>query len=278
MDNKKVGQFILELRKSSQMTQKELAAKLNVSDKAVSKWERGLSYPDIELLPPLADILGITTTELLNGERSGREAINTETSVANALEYGEKTAKRKIRLTQNIWVATFSALLLLGIFVVSIVDLAISGTLTWSLIPTTAIIFAWLVCFPAIKLGAKGLILSLAALSLFIIPFIFALNGIIETDAPILPVGIRVSAISTAFLWLVFAIFKILKSRKLIASAISLALAIPLSLSINFTLLRLIGTPMFDVWDALSYSIVIITVIILTAIDFVARKRRNPHE
>jgi len=44
MDNKKIGTFILELRKSKNMTQRELAEKLNVTDKAVSKWERGLGY------------------------------------------------------------------------------------------------------------------------------------------------------------------------------------------------------------------------------------------
>ena len=65
MDNEKVGQFILGLRKANQMTQKELAEKLNISDKAVSKWERGLSYPDISLLSSLSDILGVTTRGMI---------------------------------------------------------------------------------------------------------------------------------------------------------------------------------------------------------------------
>jgi transcriptional regulator with XRE-family HTH domain len=275
MDNKKVGQFILELRKSSQMTQKELAEKLSISDKAVSKWERGLSYPDIELLSPLSDILGITTTELLNGERAGREGretINTEASVTNALEYGKRAAKRKIKLTQNIWAAAFSILLLLGIFVVSIVDMAISGGFTWSLIPISAIIFAWLVCIPGIKFGAKGVVGSLIALSLSIVPFLYALDSLIAINVSILPIGIRMSVISIAFLWVVFGIFKVLKSRKFIASAISLALAIPVSLIINYTLSRIIGGPLFDIWDILSYSLIIVAVITLVTIDFTARK------
>ena len=273
MDNKKVGQFILELRKSSQMTQKGLAEKLNISDKAVSKWERGLSYPDIELLSPLADILGVTTTELLNGERAGHEAANTETSVANALEYSGRAVKRKIKLTQDIWAMVYSIMLLLAIIVVSIVDLAISGTFTWSLIPISAIVFSWLVCFPINKFGTKGIIGSLISLSLFIIPFLFVLDSLDEITVPILPIGIRVSAISIVFLWLIFVVFKMLKSRKLIAFAISLSLAIPLSLLINFTLSRIISNPFFDVWDAISYSIIIVAAIILVIIDFTARKR-----
>jgi len=49
MTNEKIGQFISELRKFNKMTQKDLAAKLNITDKAISKWERGLSWPDISL-------------------------------------------------------------------------------------------------------------------------------------------------------------------------------------------------------------------------------------
>ena len=69
-NNEKIGKFICELRKSQRLIQKDLANKLGVTDKAVSKWERGLSYPDIELLIPLANILGVSTTELLMGEKN----------------------------------------------------------------------------------------------------------------------------------------------------------------------------------------------------------------
>ena len=68
IDNQKFGAFLLQLRKEHGMTQKELAERLFVSDKAVSKWERGLSLPDISLLRPIADILDVTVTELLAGE------------------------------------------------------------------------------------------------------------------------------------------------------------------------------------------------------------------
>ena len=68
IDNQKFGAFLLQLRKAHGMTQKDLAERLFVSDKAVSKWERGLSLPDIALLRPIADILDVTVTELLAGE------------------------------------------------------------------------------------------------------------------------------------------------------------------------------------------------------------------
>lgn len=68
IDNEKFGAFLALLRKAKGMTQRELAEKLYVSDKAVSKWERGLSLPDITLLQPLAETLGASVTELLRGE------------------------------------------------------------------------------------------------------------------------------------------------------------------------------------------------------------------
>lgn len=69
INNERFGEFILELRKEKGLTQKELAEKLYISDKAVSKWERGLSMPDIALLMPLSQTFGVTTTELLSGKR-----------------------------------------------------------------------------------------------------------------------------------------------------------------------------------------------------------------
>lgn len=73
LDNKKIGLFIAALRKEQQMTQQDLAGKVGVSNKAVSKWERGLSLPDVALLPSLAEVLGVTVTELLTGERIATE-------------------------------------------------------------------------------------------------------------------------------------------------------------------------------------------------------------
>ena len=69
MDQEKVGKFIAKLRKEQKLTQAELGEKLSVSDKTVSKWERGTRAPDISLLNDLSKILGVTTTELLNGNR-----------------------------------------------------------------------------------------------------------------------------------------------------------------------------------------------------------------
>ena len=69
IDKQQFGIFISNLRKEKGFTQKELAQKLFVSDKAVSKWERGLSMPDISLLVPLSEVLEVSVTELLKHQR-----------------------------------------------------------------------------------------------------------------------------------------------------------------------------------------------------------------
>lgn len=69
MNNKKIGLFIASLRKDKNMTQKELADKLYISDQAVSKWERGLSMPDIGLIEKLSDYLEVSVSEILKGEK-----------------------------------------------------------------------------------------------------------------------------------------------------------------------------------------------------------------
>jgi len=67
MDAGKTGKFIAKKRKALNMTQNELAEKLHITDKAVSKWERGISFPDISILIPLAEILNISLYDLLKG-------------------------------------------------------------------------------------------------------------------------------------------------------------------------------------------------------------------
>ncbi|MCL2361944.1 MAG: class C sortase [Defluviitaleaceae bacterium] len=118
MNNMKMGLFISELRKSQQMTQKEFGQRLNVTDKAVSKWERGLSYPDISLLMPISDILGVAVSELLNGEKNVDTESKTEADIAidNVLKYADTAVKSKTKSTRKrtILVAAGIVLLFMG--------------------------------------------------------------------------------------------------------------------------------------------------------------------
>lgn len=82
MDAKKLGQFIAEIRKEQNMTQAELASKLHVTDKAISKWERGQGLPDINSIEPLADALGISVAEVMQAERIQADHVTQENASA----------------------------------------------------------------------------------------------------------------------------------------------------------------------------------------------------
>lgn len=102
MDNMRFGAFVAQLRKERNMTQKELAGQLHVTDKAVSKWETGKGFPDVKLLEPLSQVLGISLVELLQGERqeSDQMAISEVGAVVSqAMEQSQKiTARRYLNL------------------------------------------------------------------------------------------------------------------------------------------------------------------------------------
>ena len=70
MEKKTMGSFLAALRRANGMTQKELAERLNVSDKSVSRWERDDGAPDLALIPVIAEVFGVTCDELLRGERA----------------------------------------------------------------------------------------------------------------------------------------------------------------------------------------------------------------
>ena len=93
MDPKKTGMIILEARKRLKMTQKDLADKLYVSDKAVSKWERGLCFPDISVLIPLTEILNISLYDLLRGEKVNKKEV--EETLKNTINYSNSEINRK---------------------------------------------------------------------------------------------------------------------------------------------------------------------------------------
>lgn len=75
MDCDKIGKLIYNLRKEKELTQKQLADAMNISDKTISKWERGLGCPDVSLLPELSQILGINIEDILSGKIKLNETI-----------------------------------------------------------------------------------------------------------------------------------------------------------------------------------------------------------
>ncbi|MBE5952308.1 MAG: helix-turn-helix transcriptional regulator [Lachnospiraceae bacterium] len=94
MNQKLIGEFIAELRREHGLTQRELAEKIHVSDKTVSKWECGKGLPEMSNIPILCRVLGISINELLSGERLGREGY-TEKAEENIMSLMQETAEHK---------------------------------------------------------------------------------------------------------------------------------------------------------------------------------------
>ena len=102
MEKRTIGTFIAALRKASGMTQQELADRLNISNKAVSRWERDECAPDLTLIPAIAEIFGVTCDELLKGER-----IFTE----HNQEKAEPKVEKQLKALINRSISSFKTLL-----------------------------------------------------------------------------------------------------------------------------------------------------------------------
>ncbi len=97
MEKKTIGSFIAALRRANGMTQRELAEKLNVSDKAVSRWERDECAPDLLLIPVIADIFGVTSDELLRGQRASTTVVEDKAETNDNERYMRERSDKAIR-------------------------------------------------------------------------------------------------------------------------------------------------------------------------------------
>ena len=119
MDNLKTGKYIQKLRQEKNLTQNDLAKKLFISDKAISKWERGLCAPDISLLEKIAEILDTSVIELLRGERLNNNSINKKDALNTINDIKEITTKSNIKKINKIFMC-ISILLMLYILLLFI--------------------------------------------------------------------------------------------------------------------------------------------------------------
>ena len=118
MTAKECGDFIAELRKENELTQKDLAERINVSDKAVSRWETGKGYPDVTSLVSLSEYFDVSVNELLSGKRLTDDNIK-ETADENLISVFEQTQKNKKQ--QELQVAIYTSILIVVLLPVLII-------------------------------------------------------------------------------------------------------------------------------------------------------------
>ena len=112
MDQLKIGRFIAECRKNNNLTQIQLAEKLNITDRAVSKWENGKSLPDSSIMLDLCRILNITVNDLLNGEKTDMDNYNKDME-KNLLEIIRQKEESDKKLLSLEWVIGILSLIVL---------------------------------------------------------------------------------------------------------------------------------------------------------------------
>lgn len=124
MNENKTGAFISTLRKEKELTQAQLAEKLNVTDKAISRWETGKGMPDSSLLVPLANILGITVNELLTGEKIPEETFTqkSEDNLVVAVQRTETAVKKGKTVKFFLIVAVIFCVFSISFLIKTVID------------------------------------------------------------------------------------------------------------------------------------------------------------
>lgn len=204
---KKMAGFISEMRKAKGITQKELAEQLGVTDKAVSKWERGVSCPDISLLIPLAKALNVSAGELLNGEKDEIALEEkAEAMVGEALKYSQTSVSRKIQRLWNILFAWMSASFFLAGMICFLCEYAYSRKFSWSLIVAWSLLAAWVLLLPLFRAERNRVRKSLFALTVLVFPYLIGLSELLKE--PLLrTMGSCIAAAGLLGLWAVYLIW-----------------------------------------------------------------------
>ncbi len=118
MDQIKIGRFIASIRKEQNFTQRQLAEKLNISDKTISKWECGNGLPEVSLMLPLCDALKINVNELLSGERLSDDNYH-EKAEENVMDLIREKEESKKKIILSAMVAGLSIIAALPMFIIS---------------------------------------------------------------------------------------------------------------------------------------------------------------
>ena len=150
MDQLKIGKFIAECRKNVGLTQKQLAEKLGITDRAVSKWETGKALPDSSIMLELCRILGITVNDLLNGEKISMEN-NNQVNEQLLIEMSKEIERKNKTVWTSMWVIMGVSItgLLAGLTIVAF----IIPEGIWQIVAIIGLCVVFLIpCFYALKL------------------------------------------------------------------------------------------------------------------------------
>ena len=150
MDQLKIGKFIADCRKRKNLTQMQLAEKLGITDKAISKWERGIAMPDSSIMLELCAILGISVNELLSGEKISMEN-NNQKNEQLLLDMAKELERKNKTIWSSMWAIMIVSMTALFAGILIAAFLIPEGV--WQLVAILALCVLFLIpCFYALKL------------------------------------------------------------------------------------------------------------------------------
>lgn len=247
IDNEKFGRFLAEVRKEKNMTQKDLAEKLFVSDKTVSKWERGNSMPSVTLLIPLADVLGISVTELLQGERlkanQPLQSDEVENLVVNSLDL---SLQNTLRQRKKNWI--FAFLISIGLVVVEAILLTVSKISIEQMGDSLALSFLMLLFAAWLCLFAKDLLPAYYDTN----KVDFVSQGIFRIHMP----GMSFNNANWGYVLTVFRVF-----------TLGTAIGYPAICYVSF----IIGG--FEMWENIKYPTILLIMAVLFVVTYIVGKK-----
>ncbi len=211
MNQEKIGKFIANCRKNKNFTQEQLAYKLGVTDKSVSKWERGKSLPDISLFEQLCKELGITLNELFAGEYilDDEMKMKTDRNLRISMHFNQFNKERILLF--------FGLFCLISMFVCTIVDFVLMNSLTWSMIVNGSIVFVYSCLSISLRAQRNKLFKTLLLINILIFPLLFLIEYVVNCNylsSPInwfIPIAVPIVIIWSVFIWVLFLIKKYAK-------------------------------------------------------------------
>lgn len=235
MTEDSVGKFIQKKRKEFKMTQKDLAKEVRVTEQAVSKWERGLAYPDITLIPKIAEIFDVSVEDIMLSENKDSNN-KSEDLILAANKISEKTNQRK----KNIAFILSSVIIAFVIGLLSIINFltnSISNSnLFWSAIPSVSLGFVWLLLIGGIYIRKFKFVYLSTVASAGTLALLFVIEYITPVKNWALEIGFPV-VIFVFFALIIGAFLKSKKINNFLTAAFGTFVALLISILVNNFLL-----------------------------------------
>ena len=279
MNNQKFGVIIAKARKDKDMTQKALAEILRVTDKAVSKWERGKGYPEITLIPALSKALDIPAKDLLcDDAENNSEAENaaapddlSEKLVTGVIEYSGKITRQKL---SRIVFPILAAALALPAFICLLVNYCIDQAFTWSIYPLASLLLCFIVLIPIFFLKKHRTLAAHGVLLIALIPYLFIIERMVKAGSWVIPLALPVAVLSIFVSAIIVWLMLYTRINRLIVMALSFLLAgVCANLAINEIVVEFVGKRTSNISVIITTLCFAAVSVVLLAIGFAQRRK-----